>query len=176
MKSTRTLFEMAKLSQAAYINFGTSNLSESRQVVALAGTQKLLPNRLATDLFVSGPDPWHVAAPPQGNDEAGFAATLFENGGGDLLLAVRGTDSRSGEQRFRDLVADFGDIGGLGLALGQAVSLFNYIERLSAEDSDRAVLQLALRSSSTAPVGVASVAVRGPDDGSRGFRESARER
>jgi len=41
-------------------------------------------------------------------------------------------------------MADIGEIGLLGLAMNQAVSMFNYIQQLRAADGDEQVLRLGV--------------------------------
>ncbi len=63
-------------------------------------------------------------------DKSGFGATLFEKGG-EKVLAMRGTEPF--EDGAVDLLsADLGQIGILGLALTQVVSMANYVMRLRA--------------------------------------------
>lgn len=56
------------------------------------------------------------------------------------------------------------DIGIVGLAINQAVSLFNYIECLTASASNSNVLQLALRATTGAPSAGASIPVEVPNN------------
>lgn len=117
------------------------------------------------------------------NDASGFAANLFTGPSGKVL-AIRGTELedrgvdflaallpgwRLDEQTLRDFFgADLLDIGGLGLALGQATSLVNAVLRLGApfgEPVTQLVLREAWQSLSAPPptaAGAASLAVDGP--------------
>ena len=70
---------------------------------------------------------------------SGFSATLFqridtdpESGlkAGDYVFAIRGTKDRA------DVAADFGDIGGDGIAIAQGVDLLNFLNRLTVRAGD----------------------------------------
>ncbi len=81
----------------------------------------------------------------------GFAATLFKragDGGGaeEYVLAIRGTETEGAQLRLDLLVSDLGEIGFLGLALSQTLSLVNYILRLTGP-AGPVVRQLTLASS-----------------------------
>ncbi len=78
----------------------------------------------------------------QPNDATGFAASLFGDGN-EKVLAIRGTET-DGEQMDLDLFqADLQEIGGLGMAISQFVSLFNYIHVLhTAEGAPSLQLKL----------------------------------
>ena len=63
----------------------------------------------------------------QASDSVGFSASLFSKGNStEKVLAIRGTE----EIGLDALRADFGEIGILGMALSQTVSMVNYIYRL----------------------------------------------
>lgn len=87
---------------------------------------------------------WRIAD-FQPNDAVGFSASLFvKQDTQEKVLAIRGTEPTS--EPFRDLLkADIHEIGEYGMAISQAVSLFNYVQRLRAPTSDIFVPQLELR-------------------------------
>ena len=85
-----------------------------------------------------------------GDDKSGFAATLFKQGT-EKVLAVRGTEPNA-DRHWDLLAADLGEIGILGLALAQVVSMVNLIERLKGTPGDR-VTQIGLNLSTSQPSG-----------------------
>lgn len=74
---------------------------------------------------------WQVAS-HQPNDAEGFKASFFTNPvTGEKVLAIAGTEP--GTNPYLDLLkADISEIGTYGMAITQAVSLFNYIRVLQA--------------------------------------------
>lgn len=129
-------YEYSKLASAAYVNL--MNLNEKAVAKEVSKAERL-PEALANQTFdpnskeskISGSLVWKV---PEGgfygNDGEGFAATLFERAG-QKVLAIRGTEPT--ENLYSDLLkADITQIGFLGLALGQALSMVNFIRRLQA--------------------------------------------
>lgn len=130
---------------------------DGENLAARANSQERLPAELANQTFNSlspqagGEAVWTI---PSGgyykNDGTGFAATLFEKDG-KKVLAIRGTEFGDSGQRLKDLIlADFAGIGVLGLALAQAVSMFNWINLLRTP-TDQYAAQLQIRSSTTDP-------------------------
>ncbi|MCP4143737.1 MAG: hypothetical protein GY752_00480, partial [bacterium] len=76
------------------------------------------------------------------NDDTGFSATTFRQGN-QVVLAIRGTEA--GQDQFWEdwITTNFNGIGNFGVAVDQAISLFNYIQRLRAPKG-QAVLQLEM--------------------------------
>ncbi|MBK9160736.1 MAG: tandem-95 repeat protein [Nitrosomonadales bacterium] len=122
----------------------------------------------------ANPNPWTI--PPggyHGNDAEGFAATLFQrtdaNGVTEKVLAIRGTEpslSLSGDL----LKADLGQIGFLGLAMGQTVSMMNYILQMQADKTDYLVKQYVLEFSATQPASGNYIPLRAsPNDPIKGY-------
>ena len=98
---------------------------------------------------------WQVASFEPNDPNTGFAASLFVNSAtGEKVLGVRGTEP-SGTQLFKDLLkADLAEIGVIGMAVSQAVSLYNYIERLrTPQGGDVPLVTLQV---GDAPAGVAN--------------------
>jgi len=103
-------------------------------------------NTLGEKIFAprsDGGEGWKVAD-FQPNDASGFAASLFTKGDtNEKVLAIRGTEPDVNP--YLDLLkADLNEIGAYGMAISQAVSLFNYVQRLRAPVSDVFVPQLIL--------------------------------
>ena len=142
-------YEYSKLATAAYVDL---NVFDGKSIAAASKAGRL-PEKLADQTFVGSDDnpPWTVSEDGfYGNDAEGFAATLFQKGG-QKVLAIRGTEpdfSPSGDL----LKADLGQIGFLGLAMGQALSMLNYIRRLQAGTNED-VQQLAWNYSLAKPSG-----------------------
>lgn len=172
MATTSDYFTYAKLATAAYVNLD-GRLTDGVTLASESDRQGRLPAALATLTFVkdqiSNPDPWTIpkvknATDPadnnrtgySGNDGTGFAATLFERGG-EKVLAVRGTEPEGG-QFYKDLInADLGQIGFLGFALSQAVSMINFMLRLRAPADVKNVLQFDWKFSITRPLTLAAI-------------------
>ncbi|MGH8120600.1 MAG: hypothetical protein ACRESK_08310, partial [Gammaproteobacteria bacterium] len=122
---------------------------------------------LGQDIFID--QNWSVSS-FQPNDATGFAANVFsKTGTNEKVLAIRGTEAGLGfpTQTLADLVAaDLDQIGLMGMALEQAVSLFNYIQTLRSDATDTQVLRLDLNVStlpglypSPVPAGAQSLSV-----------------
>jgi Ca2+-binding RTX toxin-like protein len=123
---------------------------------AMAGQSPRIPGDTTTDIIDSlgekifapvskGGEGWQVAS-FQPNDTAGFAASLFVKAGtNEKILAIRGTEPSTLGQAYLDLLkADLQQIGEYGTAISQAVSLFNYVQRLMAPASKTDVMQLQI--------------------------------
>ena len=127
--NTKDVFNQALLSEASYALLGdiTSNQSYIDALVA-EGFSKAQAEDFVTH--------WRVAD-HQPNTADGFSATLFEaldasgKGTGKYSLAIRGTEAL--KDPINDLAsADITDIGANGIAISQAIDLFNYYQRLTA--------------------------------------------
>ncbi|MES9879788.1 MAG: calcium-binding protein, partial [Sedimenticola sp.] len=152
-----TYYTYAKLAQAAYIDLSPSMLEAGQSYknvddIVKAGTsdkQKRMPEFLGQQLFGSGktptPDHWtilspyHLTSPNSGHSDpdSGFAAMLLEHPDHGKVLSIAGTEPGKGKdegsQTKWDLFdADVHDIGFLGAAFKQLVSLYNYIQVLKA--------------------------------------------
>ncbi|MBK9160738.1 MAG: hypothetical protein IPM27_04125 [Nitrosomonadales bacterium] len=166
MPNVLDYYEYAKLATAAYVLLeGEPSLAGDR-IAFQANDQKRLPERLANQTFDSnspdavGSTPWTIPdfGPDRngyhGNDPEGFAATLFQRtnigGATEKVLAIRGTEPFvSGGLDL--LKADLGQIGFLGLAMGQTVSMMNYILQMQADTTNTQVKQYALEFTTTQP-------------------------
>ena len=155
MPTIADLYEYSKLATGAYVLLDAGPFDGATIAAkANADDQRCLPAALANQTFDKESDEGRgraVWAIPRnaygsgysGNDGTGFAATLFERAGAagtvEKVLAIRGTeptlDSRNplGSQLSRDLVlADLTQIGFVGFALAQTVSMMNLMLRLRA--------------------------------------------
>lgn len=154
MPTVLDFYEFSKLATASYVVLDPNALT-GVSIAARADDQERIPATLANTAFVKipgvNPSVWSI--PKNGyhaNDGTGFAATLFEKNG-KKVLAIRGTEFGDSGQRLKDLIlADFAGIGVLGLALAQAVSMFNWINLLRTP-TDQYAAQLQIRSSTTDP-------------------------
>jgi len=141
MPTTEELFDYARLADAAYIDLSKVLYWDPAAVAAAAVSQERLPLKLAEDTFtLSG---WQVVAYDDlDNKTTGFASTLFKGPGEEYVLGIRGTESGLGS--WEDLFkADLKEIGFLGLALSQAVSMVNFVLRLTSSGTN--ILQLDLK-------------------------------
>jgi len=78
----------------------------------------------------------------QYTDPTGFSATVFSKDGVNYL-AIRGSED------VNDFIgADFGDIGGEGIAIGQGLAMFNWVQRLVGAPGS-AVVQYTYNSNGT---------------------------
>jgi trimeric autotransporter adhesin len=147
-------YKYAQLATAAYVRAGGLDLNSAtygQDFAQLANNQSdgRLPFSIAQYLFSPTAElpnlrSWTIrhyygsdntTDPIAKADSSGLAATLFQQGsGGEKVLAIRGTepfeDPVVGPFGVDLLSADLGQIGALGLALSQTVSMVNLIERL----------------------------------------------
>jgi len=186
MQNFLNYYEYAKLAAASYILLDGKGVSGAT-IAGLSDELKRLPKALADQTFdknsllakASGQAVWEIPTSTtldvngqplngyHGNDAEGYAATLFQrtnaNGVTEKVLAIRGTepDNDIGSDLFK---ADLGQIGFLGLAMGQAVSMINHINRLRA-DTQTDVPQYSLNYSQSDPGGISI-----PLDSSRPYK------
>lgn len=169
MNTLETYYTYAKLSQAAYIDLspleiGSKNPFNNDDIAQAAKDQERVPLTLAQNIFsnnASNPDRWTMLSPyyrtgattGHSDPASGFAGMLLSNPTYGKVLAISGTEPGKDWQTYYDLVvSDVGEIGFLGLAFRQAVSLFNYVQELSAPQGQEGVLRLTVRDAiSSAP-------------------------
>lgn len=138
----------AAISELAYVDWAGFTAAGPETLAAEAVRARALPPTLAQTLLIE--QGWRPAAPPVDSGPGGFAASLWEraDGAAPRVLSLRGVEPEftSGfpPPGVPDLDTALFDIGLLGLALDQAVSLFNYVQRLRAEAGAGDVLQLEL--------------------------------
>jgi len=71
------------------------------------------------------------------NTSTGFSATVFQSiDDGSYVLSIRGTETSPIKDGAIDWSTNFGDIGGDGIAIAQAIDLFNYYQRLTARQGE----------------------------------------
>lgn len=135
---------MAELSEASYADFSVALQSDGsylrsrvkNAITNIGGAGNGFSNTQASD-FVSR---WRVVDHLP-NTITGFSATVFESiaNPGSFVLATRGTELLL-SQFYQDvLLADIADIGADGIALNQAIDLFNYYQRLTTPTGSQAV-------------------------------------
>ena len=137
---TSAFYRYASIMQASYAAF-SETLKELQDVDVLK--EDLIDPRYANfsldqaDWFASK---FNILNHVPDDPETGFSATLFRDktDNGQLVLGIRGTNDNT------DIFeADLADIGFVGLALDQAVSLYNHVNSLR----EGTVRQVALRMS-----------------------------
>lgn len=135
-------YKYAQLATATYVRVGNSPLDGATfAVLAASNEQERLPLSLAQNLFdpanAFGATVWSVLHYYGGDntndsiasaDKSGFAATSFEKEG-EKVLTMRGTEPNS-DARVDLFGADIAEIGLLGMAFSQTVSMVNLINRL----------------------------------------------
>ncbi|MFV1998692.1 MAG: hypothetical protein ACC641_11885, partial [Acidiferrobacterales bacterium] len=131
---TNMTYQNSLLSEASYADLQNKFDPEDVKtaLMNIGGPGKGFSEAQASD-FVTR---WRVAD-HQPNTSNGFSATLFETldasgqGTGEYSLAIRGTEVL--RDPINDLAsADIADIGANGIAISQAIDLFNYYQRLTA--------------------------------------------
>jgi hypothetical protein len=148
-------YRYSQLSALAYVNWRRRSGLTPEEAIEDANTAQRIPgdvnnpsiNSLGDKIFsptAVGGQGWQVAH-FHPNDDQGFKASLFINSAtGEKVLGVCGTEPK--DNPYKDLIkADLQEIGDYGMAIYQAVSLFNYVQCLQAEKGDNSVLQLELQ-------------------------------
>jgi Ca2+-binding RTX toxin-like protein len=146
----------AWFAELSYVNF--IDFRDRDVVIRNASDEYRMPSSLSSYIFSNLN--WSIAD-YHPNDDSGFSATLFANGT-SKVLAIRGTEIDSFGQTADDLLqADLGEIRLDGIAISQAVALFNYVQCLRADAGSTNVLQLRLHTGLLPPAS-GSYAVRDP--------------
>jgi len=165
MNILETYYTYAQLSQAAYIDLSSKGQHPSADdIVALAVSQERVPRALANSLFgkdTTDTNYWTMLSPyyrisadtGHSDPTSGFAAMLLSNPDYGKVLSIAGTEPTNGINQFVDdlLYSDIGQIGLLGGALAQVVSMFNYVQELKAPAGAQNVLRLELKTSELEP-------------------------
>ena len=169
-------YKYASLATASYVRAGTLNpldLDYQARFSELARQQTRLPLSIAQYLFDINNNyhapVWNIryyygSDKPASEDAiaaadtSGFAATLFERDG-EQVLAIRGTEPTA-DGRVDLLQADLAAIGILGMSFPQAVSMVNLILRMAAPTAERYVPQVHIQSA-LEPLSSRSVAIPG---------------
>ena len=129
MISTTKYYDMASLSEAAYVDFSQIDYSDSEKVKETLKKEQLDGNFSITQaqMFV---DKWEIVS-HQANTDSGFSATLFrDKESGKYFYTVRGT-----ELGIPDLInTDLWDIATNGLSIKQIVDMYNDWQRIKADE------------------------------------------
>jgi len=142
-------FQGAELAVAAYANNLLMGMNITDYVIALknAGMSEVQAEQFAATYEIVEQIP---------NTLLGFSATVFSRDGG-YILAIRGTENVFLPSGMIDWASNIGDIGANGIAISQALDLFNYIQDSTAHAGDTVyhysyipVLNQIISSSSTA--------------------------
>jgi len=166
----RDYYQRAWFADLAYVDWNDNAVGDAATAVSLirdANRAKRAPEivdddeqaigpALASRIFLPANEAWYVADYHRNDPASGFAATLFARGSGpgaQKVLAIRGTEVGLNLEIGRDLLqAGLQEIGGIGLAVSQAVALINYVRRLSAP-SGHTVTQWRLAQGQEVPGG-----------------------
>ncbi|MCG8015397.1 MAG: hypothetical protein JAY97_04205 [Candidatus Thiodiazotropha sp. 'RUGA'] len=154
-------YSSALLSEASYANFQTAinpdgSFNEGRVITALVNINGVVDpdkgfSQAQAEDFVRH---WRVAHHLP-NTSTGFSATVFESldNPGEFVFAMRGTEPTA--QWGTDLtLADIADIGADGIALNQAIDLFNYYQRLTTPEDQLAHQFMLYEGTEPPPEGV----------------------
>lgn len=167
MNILETYYTYAKLSQAAYIDLSPAKLGinsplNATIITQAAKNQERVSLALAENIFGVGAantnpsDTWTMLSPyyktgswygsstGHSDPTSGFAGMLLSNANYGKVLAIAGTEPTNGASQFvYDLLfSDIGQIGLLGAAFNQLVSLFNYVQELKEPAGATDVLRL----------------------------------
>ena len=142
-------YKFSQFSVLAYVDWRDISKLDYREAIGDANAAERVPGNnddpaidtLGEKIFApvtDGGQGWRIAD-FQPNDTAGFKASLFTNSAtGEKVLAIAGTEPNVNP--ILDLLkADLQEIGTYGMAISQAVSLFNYVQRLKAPAGDSVV-------------------------------------
>jgi VCBS repeat-containing protein len=141
MNTIQNLFQQAQLAEAAYANFinpVTGNVYSDNDSLTAAliaegfGKDKnsniQTQSTQAADFLAN----WRVVDQLP-NTASGFSATVFQNvDTGQYVFAARGTETPI-LSNLPDWQADFVDIAGQGIALRQALDMYNYLQSLRTD-------------------------------------------
>ncbi|MDF1588647.1 MAG: hypothetical protein P1P93_05755 [Gammaproteobacteria bacterium] len=117
-------YENSQLAQAAYAVL-TEGMTPPQIEAALGFEQQSNYSVTQGNIFAEQYD----VIDSQQNTDTGFSATLFQDQAGTYTLAIRGTELTT-DFSNDVLLTDIADIGADGIALKQAVDLFNYYQKL----------------------------------------------
>ncbi len=141
------LYTLAQLARASYVDFRgmVSDSGDKLARRAFLDEDAEIPPALASEIFEQEQGhEWRIAAEPVENETGGFSAVLFKSTlTGEYVFVPRGAELGTWEVDIVD--TGIIEIRGLGLAITQIVSAFNYVQRLRASSSDENVLQIELK-------------------------------
>ncbi len=137
MINTTKYYDMAALSEAAYVDFSDINFSDlidDKEDVKKALQNDSLGGKFSATQAQNFVNKWEIVS-HQANTETGFSATLFrDRATGEYYYSARGTEPFA--QGGVDLLnADLGDIVRDGLAINQIVDMYNDIQRITAGEN-----------------------------------------
>lgn len=117
-------YQNAELAVAAYADNLSPGMANNLYVRALTdvGMSEIQAQQFATTYEIVNQLP---------NTSSGFSATVFKKNG-EYILAIRGTEG-SIFSGANDWLGNVGDIGVKGIAVSQALDLFNYFQDLTAQ-------------------------------------------
>lgn len=121
-------FKYAQLAQASYGDFNGYDERSVTQALVQTGSGFSIQQ---AQLFLRDDISYSVIS-QQPNTSEGFSAAVFKSSDGEYVLAVRGTETSRSTVISDAFRADMADIGGDGIAVSQAIDLFNYYQRLTA--------------------------------------------
>lgn len=125
MELITSYFYQSQLSQAAYATL-YSGMSSGVYIDALQ--ENNLMSAAQAEAFAAE----YTVIDQYTDTTTGFSGTVFEKDGA-YYFAIRGTEKPFTEAGNIDwLDANFGDIGGDGIAINQALSMYNWLQRLLA--------------------------------------------
>lgn len=132
MTAIADYFEQAQLSQAAYALNLLRGMSGSNQ------TTDYINSLMTAGMSSSQAEEFantYAVLDQYTDPTTGLSATVFHNvETGEVIFAIRGT-----EWSLQDWIgANFGDIGADGIAIGQGISLYNYLQRLLTPEGELA--------------------------------------
>lgn len=129
MNTIQNLFQQAQLAEAAYADLTTAIGSESHMLTALNVANKdVYGGSFSTAQAAAFIADWTVVDQYTATETwlgTGFSATLFKNKQGQYSFAIRGST------KFNDFVADMSLVSADGIAVRQAVDMYNYWQRLT---------------------------------------------
>ena len=121
-------FKYSLVAELSYIDFSDRIYGDDDDLY-----DALTDNQLSSTLAKHVVDNWSLIS-YQPNTLTGFSATLFKNRlSGEFALAIRGTENGTSVFSPLDWLTNISDIGSQGIAVNQAVDLYNYIIKLSAK-------------------------------------------
>ncbi len=130
-------FKMSELSEASYANFQAAknpdgSFDVGKVQLALKNVDEL-DQGFSESQAANFVKHWKVVS-HQPNTASGFSATVFESldNPGTCTLAIRGTERDFVFSGANDWLTNVADIGGDGIAIRQALELFNYYQELTA--------------------------------------------
>jgi hypothetical protein len=130
-------YKYSSFADLAYVEWDDDNLNGDNAVYASIKAKRA-PGKLAEKIFLDKKEKYSVLSYYANEDsDTGFKASLYGNES-EKILSICGTEPPGIDL----LKADFQDIGSFGVSINQAVCMYNYIMRLTA-DTSTDVQQLA---------------------------------